>query len=137
MSNTNKQIDEPLDFGDYLLVNHEKYDRAVNGVVGAGGSLTGGVGADAPVEAILAEYDRLGGLVKLKDGTLVETGTFYDFKKRAPKTDIEIHAKEKPNKKGVMHATVENTSGPSGSHEIEDDGRPRRGRRPKSPADDE
>lgn len=88
----------------------DKVERAINGSVGAQGSLVGGVGKEATPEAIIAEYDRLGGLiVKIKPGLKpedlnlpedatpeeklkaekklmkmsykVKTGSFYDFKK--------------------------------------------------------
>lgn len=67
----------------YHLVNAEKLDRAINGTVMSEGALKGGVGNDAEPEEVIAEYDRLGGLI-LKDGKYkVKTGCFYDFKKKA------------------------------------------------------
>lgn len=66
-----------------MLMNPEKAERALNGTVGAQGALVGGVGADAEEGAILAEYDRLGGLITL-EGNKVKTGSFYDFAGKKP-----------------------------------------------------
>lgn len=79
-----------MKIGSYTLANADKVDRAINGTVVSQGRLTGGVGADAKPAAILAEYDRIGGLI-LKDGKYkVKTGSFYDIKGKKP------HAKPKP-----------------------------------------
>lgn len=126
MSNTNRKIDEPVDFGDFLIVNHEKLDRAINGTPSDHGKNVGGVGKDATPEAILAEYDRLGGLVKTKEGMPIATGAFYDFDHQRPRTEAVIEQKVKPNKKGISQVRTEETDGV--------DDKPRRGKR-KSPAD--
>ncbi len=68
----------------YVLVNSEKFNRAIFGTVGAEGKMTGGVGEGASPEAILAEYDKLGGLI-LKDGVKMEMGSFYDFENKCPR----------------------------------------------------
>lgn len=78
-----------LDLSGFHLQNHEKVNRAIHGSMTSGGQLKGGVGEDAAPAAILAEYDRLGGLV-LKNGRKVKTGSFYDFKGRRPRTNPEI-----------------------------------------------
>lgn len=75
--------------GKYELVNEEKVERAIYGSVGAKGVHVGGVGADAAPEAILAEYDKLAGYVRV-DGNKVKTGSFYDFDKRQPRTTPEV-----------------------------------------------
>ena len=62
----------------YTLANAEKLDRAINGTVGSRGSAIGGVGPGDQA-AILAEYDRLGGLI-LKGKYKVKTGSFYDLR---------------------------------------------------------
>jgi hypothetical protein len=62
----------------YTLVNAEKLDRAINGTVGSRGIAIGGVGP-GDEQAILAEYDRLGGLI-LKGKYKVKTGSFYDLR---------------------------------------------------------
>lgn len=88
--------------GNYTLVNPEKVDRALNGSQQADSTRVGGVGKGAYKEgniwmrggevisekdvvilesALLAEYDRLGGLIR-KGGDKVVTGSFYDFKAR-------------------------------------------------------
>lgn len=73
----------------YKLVNPDKAERAINGVVGPKGALMGGVGEKASDLAKLAEYDRLGGLI-LKGNNKLETGCFYDFAKKKPRTKPEV-----------------------------------------------
>ena len=87
----------------YTLVNAEKLDRALNGAQQADSSRIGGVGNGAYYEkgwkkegvkleakevdvletALLAEYDKLGGLI-YKDSDKVKMGSFYDFKAKKP-----------------------------------------------------
>jgi hypothetical protein len=89
--------------GQFELANDEKIERAKHGSMTRGGVLTGGVG-DLPEEhtkeekdtyeaKLLAEYDRLGGLV-LKDGIKVCMGTFYDFAKRTPQKEYNMKFEE-------------------------------------------
>jgi hypothetical protein len=73
----------------FSLVNDEKVNRAIYGTVTGGGKLTGGVGDKASPEAVIAEYDRLGGLI-LKDGEKVKNGSFYDYANRAPRKEAEV-----------------------------------------------
>lgn len=72
-----------MNLGDYELVNEEKVTRAIQGTVNSRGLATGGVGEDASDEAKLAEYDRLGGLIRYK-GDRVKMGSFYNFKDKKP-----------------------------------------------------
>jgi hypothetical protein len=72
-----------MQIGDYTLANKDKVDRAINGTVLDRGQAKGGVGAEADEADVLAEYDRLGGLI-LKGSYKVKTGSFYDFKAKAP-----------------------------------------------------
>lgn len=76
----------------YQLVNGDKLERAINGNIGAEGQLQGGVGQDASEEAVIAEYDRLGGLILNKNGYKVKTGSFYNFdrKVKAPRKEPEV-----------------------------------------------
>jgi hypothetical protein len=73
----------------FELVNDEKVHRAIYGTVGQGGSAVGGVGEEATEAEILAEYDRLGGLIT-KNGDKVKMGCFYDFKGRKPHKDPKV-----------------------------------------------
>ncbi len=73
----------------YRLVNAEKANRAIYGAVVDKGQLVGGVGEGASNEAIIAEYDRLGGLIK-KGKLRVKMGSFYDFKGRKPRATPEV-----------------------------------------------
>lgn len=66
--------------GKYTLANSDKLERAINGTILDQGRMTGGVGADADESEIIAEYDRLGGLILKDDKYKVKTGSFYDFK---------------------------------------------------------
>ena len=98
---------------DFILVNEEKVERALNGVPdsrpNSAGQSVGGVGqgayfdgvwkrdgedlSEAEVDklesAILAEYDKLGGLIKRGDDT-IKTGSFYDIKARTPRKEPKI-----------------------------------------------
>lgn len=70
-----------MQIGEFTLANSDKAERAINGSVMSEGQMKGGVGVDAEEHEILAEYDRLGGLV-LMDGNKVKTGCFWDFKNK-------------------------------------------------------
>ena len=70
-----------MKLGDYTLVNADKIDRAINGVVNDNtGDLIGGVGEDASDEMKLAAYDRMGGLIRNKSGDNIKPGCFCDYK---------------------------------------------------------
>ncbi len=99
-----KQL-KPVSFGDYLLVNHEKLDRVINGAMASQGRLSGGLGKDASAEEIIAEYDRLGGLILTNGGQKVETGTFYDFVNRKAKDKITLNLAKKKNERGMKIKT--------------------------------
>ena len=79
--------------GEYELVNEEKVQRVIEGQTNAQGEMVDGLGADAiendPM-AVIAAYDKLGGLIKGKEGAKVKTGSFYDFKKKAPRKEPEV-----------------------------------------------
>ena len=85
----------------YELVNSEKIDRAKKGVVYAEKGRVdkvGGLSDNYTPEQLLAEYDRLGGLIK-KNGVKVKSGSFYDFDNKKPF--------EKPNVKFVSEVEGE------------------------------
>lgn len=73
----------------FVLENEDKVTRAIFGSVGSEGKLHGGVGEKADESAILAEYDRLGGLVTMNERKVI-TGSFYDFAKKAPREKPEV-----------------------------------------------
>lgn len=95
MSKKKKQIEEPAAvINQFLLINHEKLDRVLNGSVGREGKLYGGLKAqfpdgNIPNDRILAEYDKLGGLI-MKGTSKVKMGSFYDFATRKPKEVPEV-----------------------------------------------
>ena len=96
----------------YTLVNGDKIERALNGTPRGNGTPIGGVGAgayyetgvwklagreldpeetDALENAVLAEYDKIGGLI-LDGKDKVKTGSFFDFKGKSPrKTPAIVH----------------------------------------------
>lgn len=62
--------------------NIDKLDRVLNGTVGRAGAAVGGLGESAleeTPEQVLAQYDKLGGLIT-RNGDKVKTGCFWDFK---------------------------------------------------------
>lgn len=83
-----------MDISGFTLVNEEKVERALRGTLNSMGKVAGGVGVfndDGELtnpEAVLVEYDRLGGLI-VKEGTndKVKNGSFYDFEKRQPRKE--------------------------------------------------
>lgn len=81
-----------LKVGDFELVNAEKVERALTGSVSGNGTKVGGVvKEDGSYDdaALLAEYDKLGGLIK-KGGDRVVMGSFYDFKNKRPQKDPKV-----------------------------------------------
>jgi hypothetical protein len=82
-------MQESKEINGFTLVNAEKIERALHGTMGKGGELNGGVGDKAKPEDLLAEYDRLGGLI-LKDGRKVKTGSFYDFDKKEARETPQV-----------------------------------------------
>ena len=73
----------------YQLENPEKLERVVMGVLSRAGTLEGGLGLDAEPELVLASYDRLAGFIT-KDGVKVKTGSFWDFKAKAPRKEPQV-----------------------------------------------
>lgn len=95
-------------YGNYLLVNNDKLNRAIFGNVGRGGQMEGGVGEKATPELVIAEYDKLGGLILTKGGEKVENGSFWDFIKKIPReTPKEIIAKN-PNESDSIKVNTKN-----------------------------
>lgn len=120
-------VQEPVaDFGDFVVYNPDKLHRAINGSTTSRGSMEGGVGKDASPEAILAEYDRLGGLIKTKGGQKVAIGSFYDFEAGKPRKEPTVELDEKPNE-GGLNIVTEN---------VGDDEKPKK-KKKRSPADED
>lgn len=78
-------VDEDGELADRILkdtgfecVNADKLERVVYGTMGRSGELEGGIGDKASSDDILANYDRIAGLVR-KDGTKIKTGSFWNF----------------------------------------------------------
>lgn len=77
-------------FGTFTAVDAGKLERVIVGSTNAGGEFVEGLGEDADPLEILAAYDRIGGLIRGKEGAKVKTGSFYDFKRKAPLKTPEI-----------------------------------------------
>lgn len=75
--------------GEFSLDNQEKVERALHGSLTRNGQLSGGVGDEAKEMELLAEYDKLGGLVT-KNGIKVKSGSFFDFKKKVARKEPEV-----------------------------------------------
>ena len=92
----------------YTLENEEKIERAKNGTISRGGQLAGGIAQmirekkleestdkstkeakEVYQKALLAEYDRLGGLIT-KSGVKVKTGSFWDIQKKVARETPEL-----------------------------------------------
>lgn len=76
----------------YTLVNEAKVHRALYGAMNASGNFIGGVRkADGTYDddALLAEYDRIGGLI-MKGEDKVATGSFYDFTARRARAEAQV-----------------------------------------------
>jgi len=94
----------------YDLINVSKVDRALNGVQKNDGNFIGGIGrgayrvegvwkrddielseteVDSLETALLAEYDKLGGLI-VKGDDKVKTGSFYNIAARKPRAVPEV-----------------------------------------------
>lgn len=73
----------------FQLENEDKLRRVVYGTVNRAGVQDGGLGEDADPALVLATYDKLAGYIT-KDGTKIKTGSFYDFKLRAPRATPEV-----------------------------------------------
>jgi hypothetical protein len=71
------------------LVNEDKIERALHGNIGAEGKLVGGVGDNASDMEKLAEYDKLGGLVR-KGKYNLKIGCFFDFTTQKAKESPEV-----------------------------------------------
>ena|SRR3990167_1636484 len=78
--------------GRFKLINESKVDRALNGIPMQDGARKGGIikedGTFDPY-ALIAEYDKMGGLIK-KGPDKLKTGCFYNFKLRKAKENPEI-----------------------------------------------
>ena len=96
-----------IDYEGYLICDHSKLDRVINGIIGSQGQLTGGLGKDADVKAILAEYDKIGGLIRTKDGKKVAMGSFYDFVNKQPRKIPLVEVDNSANKAGLKINTEE------------------------------
>lgn len=78
-----------MNVNGFELANDEKVHRAIHGSMGKDGKLVGGVGEKATPEAVLAQYDRLGGLIT-KGGRTVKTGCFFNLEKKVAHETPEV-----------------------------------------------
>lgn len=76
----------------FTLVNEDKVERALNGFMNADNARVGGVTQEDGTyddDALLAEYDKLGGLIKKGDDK-VKTGSFFDAKRKQPREKPQV-----------------------------------------------
>lgn len=65
--------------GTFKLVNEDKVRRVIEGQTDSRGKKLKGLGKGAEAKEIIVGYDKIGGLIRGKDGAKVKTGCFYDF----------------------------------------------------------
>lgn len=114
------------------MVNADKVERALHGTTSAEGRLIGGVEKpDGSVveEELLAEYDRLGGLIT-KNGDKVKTGSFYDFAARCPREEVAVEYVYRVNGEEVVIPEGVELPGEVRAAKVAGV-RPKRGRKPK------
>ena len=102
---------EPVAKAGFFLVNHEKLDRAINGSVGKEGKSYGGVGKDASDAQVLAEYDRLAGLILDQNNQKVANGSFFDFEEGAPRAEFLVKLAPILNATGAPRVSVKESGG--------------------------
>lgn len=90
----------------YELVNEGKLSVVING----DGNSFDGLGAEANDSAVLAEYDKRGGLIRFKGRKLV-TGCFYDFKAKKARAKPVIEFDGGPTSR--PGTVIEKIDGPS------------------------
>ena len=71
-----------MKIGKYELINNEKVERALGEIIKPDGT--------HDEDVLLAEYDKLGGLIRNQEGSKVKTGSFYDFKNKKPFEKREV-----------------------------------------------
>src|SRR3990167_1110593 len=123
-----KRENLPVFLGEYSLLNAEKYNRVINGVLGREGQLVQktnrkgnivvlGLGLEADPAMVLACYDRLGGAIK-HNGKKLEHGCFWDFVKDRPREKLVLEEAEEPNQEGAK-ATVDDEVADKGTKKRE------------------
>lgn len=87
---------------EFELVDPIKVDRVLNGITNNRGEITPGimVNGEFDEDRLLAEYDKIGGLIRL-DGNKVKIGSFYDFRNRKAFEKPEVMLTFKVNGKFV------------------------------------
>lgn len=76
----------------FEMRNPDKLERVVMGNMGRAGVLEGGLTEKVAIknpELVLAHYDKLAGYIT-KDGIKIKTGSFWDFKGKAPREVPEV-----------------------------------------------
>ncbi len=94
-----------MEINGYKLLNEDKIKRAAEGQLTDKGEHIGGVGYEDQ-DALLAQYDKLGGLIKNKEGYKVKTGSFFDHRKNV--------AIAKPNPTLVVRVNGQEVEVPEG-----------------------
>lgn len=87
----------------FKLAYGPKVHRAIHGDESNPNAVQHGVGLDAAPEALIAEYDRIGGLILL-NGKKVKSGTFWDSRRQKAIEKPAIEIQKRPSAK----ASIEN-----------------------------
>ena len=87
----------------FKLAYGPKVHRAIYGDESNPNAVQHGVGLDAAPEALLAEYDRIGGLILL-NGKKVKTGTFWDSRRNKAIEKPNVEIQKRPTAKASIEA---------------------------------
>ncbi len=72
------KVMQPVDVGEYTLLNDEKVGRALDNI-----------GVNGTDEQLIVEYDRLGGAIKF-EGRKLAMGAFYDFEEKKAREEVNL-----------------------------------------------
>lgn len=93
----------------FTLVNPDKVNRALDGAMNERGEFVGGVRKEDGTfdkAELLAEYDRIGGLIK-KGEDKVRTGSFFNFAARKPRPEPTVEFEFRVNGEMVIVKATE------------------------------
>jgi len=85
-------MDIPAVVKGYELTNQDKVRRALEGAPSRTGEAVGGIlqpDGTYDEDLLLAMYDKMGGGIR-KNGDVVKMGSFYDFARKAPRTEPAV-----------------------------------------------
>ena len=86
-------MEYPTEVKGYILTNPDKVRRVIDGSPSRDGSSVGGIMRPDGTwddDLLLAMYDKIGGGIKNSNNDTVVTGSFYDFKSKAPRKEPSV-----------------------------------------------